>query len=592
MEKKKKDGIARLLEIAGRRKYQLALSGLLAILHAALALVPYILVYYIIKELIDPPIDTEQVQSYLLWAVGAGVGSYALLYASGMASHVAAFNILYELRKQTAAKLGQLPLGFITTYSSGALKKIVADDIERIENFIAHQIPDFVKGIALPLVTIIYLFYVDWRLAAISFVPLLVLAIWIPLMFRADYTKEMMKKYHQAQEDMNSGIVEFVRAMPVMKIFTQTADSFRQYSNSVNEYAAMSIQWMRKSSPPFAVFMSFISNATLPVLVLGTYLYLQNGITFATLILFLMLGVGYIKPVFALANMGMQITLINRGVQRMDDILQQPIQTGIQGSAHFSEYTIKFRNVSFSYTEGLKVLDQTSFTIPAGSITALVGPSGAGKSTAAQLVARFWDVQEGEILIGGINIQSVPVEELMREVSFVFQDSFMFQETIYENIRMGMDKTESEIMAAAKAAQCHTFISQLPNGYQTRFGERGVHLSGGEQQRIQLARAILKDAPILILDEATAFSDPENEYLIQQAFSRLIQDKTVIIIAHRLSTITDADQIVVFDQGRVVATGTHPELLKQSPLYTQMWKAHMRAKDFELSTSTQKSIKV
>ncbi|MEM9833560.1 MAG: ABC transporter ATP-binding protein [Bacteroidota bacterium] len=582
MEKKKKDGIARLLEIAGRRKYHLILSGLLAVLHAGLALVPYILVYYIIKELVNPPIDSAVVQRYLLWAIGAGVGSYALLYASGMASHVAAFNILYELRKQTAAKLGQLPLGFITTYSSGALKKIVADDIERIENFIAHQIPDFVKGITLPLVTIIYLFYVDWRLAAISFVPLVVLAVWIPLMFRAEYTKEMMKKYHQSQEDMNSGIVEFVRAMPVMKIFTQTADSFRQYSNSVNEYAAMSVQWMRKSSPPFAVFMSFISNATLPVLILGTYLYLQNGITFATLVLFLILGVGYIKPVFALANMGMQISLINRGVQRMDDILQHPIQSSSPEPATFSDHSIEFRNVSFSYVEEVKVLDNVSFTMPAGTITALIGPSGAGKSTAAQLVARFWDVQEGEVLIGGTNIQSVPVENLMREVSFVFQDSFMFQETIYENIRMGMNKTEEETVMAAKAAQCHTFIRQLPDGYQTRFGERGVHLSGGEQQRIQLARAVLKDSPILILDEATAFSDPENEYLIQKAFGRLIQDKTVIVIAHRLSTIIDADQIVLFDQGRVVATGTHRDLLMQSKLYTKMWNAHNRAKEFTL----------
>ncbi|MEM8965259.1 MAG: ABC transporter ATP-binding protein, partial [Bacteroidota bacterium] len=534
MEKKKKDGIARLLEIAGRKKYQLALSGLLAVLHAGLALVPYILVHYILKELVNPPLDTELVQRYLGWAIGAGVGSYALLYASGMTSHVAAFNILYELRQQTAAKLGQLPLGFIGTYSSGALKKIIADDIERIENFIAHQIPDFVKGFTLPVVTIGYLFYVDWRLAAISFVPLLVLAVWMPLVFRSAYTKEMMKKHHQAQEDMNSGIVEFVRAMPVMKIFAQTADSFRQYSGSVNEYDTMARQWMRKSSPPFAVFMSFMSNATLPVLVLGTYLYLQNGITFAALVLFLILGVGYIKPMFALANMGMQITLINRGVQRMDDILQHPIQSAGKQPTHFSDHSIEFRQVSFAYAEEIKVLDDISFTMPAGTITALVGPSGAGKSTAAQLVARFWDVQEGEILIGGVNIQTIPVATLMQQVSFVFQDSFMFQETMYENIRMGQDKSEEEIIAAAQAAQCHAFISQLPQGYQTRFGAQGVHLSGGEQQRIQLARAILKDAPILILDEATAFSDPENEYLIQQAFGRFIQDKTVIIIAHRL----------------------------------------------------------
>ncbi len=584
MAEKTKNGIFRLLEIAGKRKYHLVLSGLLAVLHAVLALVPYILVYYIIQALTQPPVNAVVIREYLLWAISAGVGSYLFLYASGMASHVAAFNILYELRKQTAAKLGKVPLGFITTYSSGALKKIVTDDIERIEHFIAHQIPDFVKGFTLPVVTISYLFYVDWRLAAISFVPLLVLAIWMPLVFSSPYTKEMMKKYHQAQEDMNSGIVEFVRALPVMKIFGQTADSFHQYSGTVNGYADMSVKWLKKSAPPFAVFMSFMSNATLPVLVLGIWLYLQAGLSLSTFILFLILGVGYIKPVFALSNMGMQITLINRGVQRMDEILQQQEQSSVQvGSLAFLDHTITFQEVGFSYNKGIKVLDKVSFTIPQGSITAFVGPSGAGKSTAAHLVARFWDIQEGDIRIGGVPISHIPVELLMQKVSFVFQESFMFQETICENIRMGMDRSEEEIIQAAKAAQCHGFISQLPQGYQTRFGEFGIHLSGGEQQRIQLARAILKDAPILILDEATAFSDPENEYLIQQAFSRLIQNKTVIVIAHRLSTIADADQIVLFDQGKVAAKGTQAELLGSSPLYRQMWKAHTRAKEFEIT---------
>ena len=582
MEAKPKNGIIRLLQIAGKRKYHLIASGLLAVLHAGLALVPYILVYFIIRELIQPPLNTALIQQYLLWAIAAGVGSYVLLYASGMASHVAAFHILYALRKQTATKLGKLSLGFISTYPSGALKKIVSDDIERIEHFIAHQVPDFVKGFTLPVVTIAYLFYVDWRLAAISFVPLLVLAVWMPLVFRSSYTKEMMKKYHQSQEDMNSGIVEFVRAMPVMKIFGQTADSFQRYSGTVNDYDDMAKLWMKKSSPPFAVFMSFISNATLPILFLGTWLYLQNDISLSTLLLFLILGVGYIKPVFALGNMGMQITLINRGVQRMDEILDQTAQTASAVRPAFQNFDIRFKAVGFSYTEGVKVLDNVSFTIPEGCITAFVGPSGGGKSTAAQLVARFWDIREGEILIGGVNINTIPVEELMEKVSYVFQDSFMFQETIYENIRMGMDRSEQEVIAAARAAQCHTFISQLPRGYQTRFGESGVHLSGGEQQRIQLARAILKDAPILILDEATAFSDPENEYLIQQAFSRLIENKTVIVIAHRLSTITDADQVILFETNGVKAGKTHQELLDHSKRYAQMWHAHIRAKEFEI----------
>ncbi|MEM6264408.1 MAG: ABC transporter ATP-binding protein [Bacteroidota bacterium] len=580
MRKPAKNGIARLLQIAGRKKYHLLLSAILATFHAALALVPYILVYYVIKELLNPSLDEPVIKKYLMWAALAGAGSYALLYASGMASHVAAFNILYELRKQTAAKLGLLPMGFISGYTSGALKKIVSDDIERIENFIAHQVPDFVKGLTLPVVTIGYLFYIDWRLAAISFVPLLVLAIWIPLLFSASYTKEMMKKYHQAQEDMNSGIVEFVRAMPVMKIFGQTADRFHVYSDAVNQFAEMCSLWTKKSSPPFAVFMSFMGNAILPILILGIYLYQQEGVTLPTLFLFLILGVGYIKPVFALSNMGMQITLINRGVQRMDEILSYLEQTAAYAHTDFQGCSIEFQEVDFAYVDGMPVLEHVSFILPEGSLTAFVGPSGAGKSTAAQLVARFWDIQQGVIRIGGVDIREIPVATLMEKVSFVFQDSFMFRETLFENIRMGMEKSEEEIIEAAKAAQCHEFIMRLPEGYQTRFGARGVHLSGGEQQRIQLARAILKNAPILILDEATAFSDAENEHLIQEAFGKLIQGKTVIVIAHRLSTITDADQIILFDKGKVGGKGTHIQLLEKSEVYAQMWAAHTRAKEY------------
>ncbi|MEM1137639.1 MAG: ABC transporter ATP-binding protein [Bacteroidota bacterium] len=583
-EKKAKNGIARLLEIAGSKKYHLVLSASLAIVHVGLALVPYILIFRVIHELMTPEFNTQAIQQLLVWAIGAAIGSYVFLYASGMASHVAAFNILYELRRQTAAKLGKLPLGFTSQYNSGALKKIVSDDIERIEHFIAHQIPDFVKGVTLPFTTIIYLFYVDWRLAAISFVPLLIIAVWLPITFTQPFTKEMMKKYHQSLEDMNSGIVEYVRAIPVMKIFGQTADNFNKYSGSVKEYFEMHSQWMKKSAPAWAVFMSFMSNAILPILILGTYLYLNSGISLPTLFLFLILGVGYIKPLFALANMGMQITLINRGVQRMDEILQHPEQIEKGIAEQIETHTVTFEHVSFAYTNGLNVLEDVSFTVPEGSITALIGPSGAGKSTAAQLVARFWDIQEGDIRVGNKNIKTIPTGKLMQLVSYVFQDSFMFQENLFENIRMGMDKQKDAVITAAKAAQCHSFITKLPKGYQTRFGEDGVQLSGGEQQRIQLARAILKDAPILILDEATAFSDPENEYLIQQAFSRLIQNKTVMIIAHRLSTIVDADQIVLFDEGRVVAKGDHNTLLTQCNLYHTMWNAHMRAKEFAIET--------
>ncbi|MBW3469562.1 ABC transporter ATP-binding protein [Arthrospiribacter ruber] len=573
----------RLLEIAGTKKGLLLLSCALAIVHALLLLIPYILVFFILEELTSDQIDRSLVINYLWYAGIAVTLSYAILYASGMASHVAAFDILYQLRKSIAHKLGKLPMGFLNDRTSGGLKKVLSDDVERIENFIAHQIPDFVKGLVVPIATIIFLFTQDWRLAIISFIPLLVLMIWMPIIFNSKKNKELMGHFHQSLENMNSGIVEYVRAMPVMKIFGQNADEFEKYGKTVKEFDGFVKEWTRKTSPPFAIFMSFMSNALLPVLVLGIWLYMNNGIGLATLLLFLILGIGYLKPVFALANMGSQLTVINQGVKKIDEILNSGEQEESKISFSPKSYDIRFQHVHFSYGNTIKALEDINFCLPAKSLTALVGPSGAGKSTVAQLIARFWDIQEGKIFIGGIDIKDIPLEELMKTVSFVFQDSFIFQASIRENIMMGMDKSEKQMIEAAIAAQIHDKIQELPDGYDTRFGESGIHLSGGEQQRIQLARAILKDAPILILDEATAFADPENEAKIQEAFSALIHDKTVIIIAHRLSTITDSDQILVFDEGKLEGQGKHEDLLISNGLYQKMWSAHQRAKEFTIS---------
>jgi len=583
--KKPKNGISRLLQIAGKEKRLLILSAILAIIHVLLTVIPYVLIYDVIKAMLAPPVDTALIVSYIYKAVFAMIAAYGLLYVSGVASHIAAFNILYELRKQMAEKLGRLPIGFINQTNSGALKKIMADDVERVENFIAHSIPDFVKGIALPVVTLTYLFTVNWMLALSSCLPIILLAVFMPILFSKS-RNSVLNDYHHALESMNSGIVEFVRAMPVIKIFGHTADSFASYSGSVYRFRDMVTEYIRTSSPGYGVFISFISNASLPVLALGFYLYFNAGLSPAVFFLFLILGAGYIRPLFALSSISTQISLINHGVKRLDSILfsQEQETTGEQELT--SDFSIDFEAVSFSYDDQVLVLNGVNFSVPQGSITALVGPSGSGKSTAAQLVSRFWDVKYGRILIGKQDIRELKPEELMKHVSFVFQDSFMFQQTIFENIRMGMDRTEKEIIEAAKAAQCHRFIKQLPNGYQTLWGANGIHLSGGEQQRIQLARAILKDAPILILDEATAFSDPENEYLIQQAFNKLISNKTVIVIAHRLSTITSCDQIVVMDQGRVTGIGLHEELLHDCTLYQKMWNAHTRAKEFSLSAGT------
>ena len=571
----------RLLQIAGQRKGLLFTSCILAVLHSVLSLVPYALVFYIIKELTKRVPDFSLTYSYVSYAIGAILISMLAFFLSGVLSHIAAFNILYGLRKTLTNKVGALPMGYLSHRNSGAFKKIISDDVERIETFVAHQIPDFVKAVALPLLTISYLFKEDWRLALISCLPLVVLALIMPLML-GKKNQHLTEKYHDSLEELSSGIVEYVRAMPVMKIFQQSAETFEKYGKKVYTFHHFVSDWIRHSSAPFAIFMSFASNAMLPVLALGLYLYFRQGVSLPTLLLFLILGTGYMRPLFVMSNMVMQLQLIEQGVQQIDAILTQPILPEGKTSEQPQNHDICFDQVSFAYEADRYVLEDISFTAKEGTITALVGPSGAGKSTVGQLLSRFWDVTKGRITIGGIDIREFPTEVLMRQVSFVFQESFMFQQTMYENIRMGMDKTQDEVIAAAKAAQLHDFIMSLPQGYETRFGQSGVHLSGGEQQRFQLARAILKDAPILVLDEATAFADPENEHKIQEAFAQLIRGKTVLVIAHRLSTITTADQIIVFEKGHINAVDTHSELLEHSPLYKRMWDAHNRAKEWKL----------
>ena len=571
----------RLLQIAGQRKSLLLASCTLAVIHSVLSLVPYALVFYIIKELTQSQPNFTTIQQYVVYAIVMVIVSMVAFLLSGILSHIAAFNILYGLRKTITKKVGILPMGYLSHRNSGAFKKIISDDVERIETFVAHQIPDFVKAVALPLLTLGYLFSEDWRLALISCLPLLVLVVIMPLMFGSK-NQNLTQKYHHSLEEMSAGIVEYVRAMPVMKIFQQSAETFDKYGKKVLTFHRFVSDWIRHSSPPFAIFMSFASNAMLPVLALGLYLYFHNGLTLATLLFFLILGTGYMRPVFAMSNMAMQLQLIEQGVQQIDKILEAPVLPETHTPQEPSHYDIRFDKVSFAYDGEHYVLNDINFIAKEGSITALVGPSGAGKSTVGQLLSRFWDVQEGNISIGGVDIRQLSTEKLMEKVSFVFQDSFMFAQTMYENIRMGMNKTKEEVIAAAKAAQIHDFIMSLPKGYDTLFGQQGVHLSGGEQQRFQLARAILKDAPILILDEATAFADPENEYKIQLAFSELIKGKTVLVIAHRLSTITTADQIIVFEKGEINAIGTHNELLQSSELYQRMWNAHNRAKDWNI----------
>ncbi|NEP57559.1 MAG: ABC transporter ATP-binding protein [Symploca sp. SIO2G7] len=564
-----------ILPLVAPYKGKLITSVLVSVIATALGLVPFILTYVIAISLLNPPVDQANIWKLIIASFAAIVIRWVLLAISGLLSHIVAFNTLYEIRIKLSEKFGKLPLGYFNQNSTGTLKKVMNEDVEYLEITIAHGIPEGIGMITTFLFTTIYLCTVDWRmtLAALSGIPIAVLA--QQLMFKD--IKPILNGYYSTKDRMNSTIIEYVQGMPVIKAFTQTTESFAKYKNSVREYHEFEEDWAKRSLFPWTLFTISVTANLLVILPLGIWLWHNGSLAIATFILFLLLGLGMNAPLIKLIDSVSIFVQTQEGLKRIFNILNEPSLAESEQTSRPERLTIEFKDVHFSYQEQ-EVLQGVSLVIPQGSITALVGPSGSGKTTIARLLARFWDVNSGEIYLGGINIKNLKVEDLMSKIAFVFQDVVLFNDTIYENIRMGNPQASQEaIIAAAKAACCHNFIEAMPDGYQTVIGEKGAKLSGGQQQRISIARAILKDAPIVILDEATAFVDPENEAQIQGAISTLIQDKTLLIIAHRLSTITEVDQIVVVNEGRIVGKGKHKELLTTSDLYRQMWEAHVTA---------------
>jgi ATP-binding cassette subfamily B protein len=523
--KKNKQGIKRLLEIAGQKKWNLFISGFLAIISSVLSLVPFILIYLIMVKLLDASFGPKEYGYIwkLAWiAFGAVIGHFVILFISSMFSHLAAFDILYGLRKKLAEHMGGLSMGYFTEKSSGEIKKILSDDVEYIELFIAHHIPDAVAGVALPLLTIGYLFITDWRMGLVALLPLPISAVLYTVMLGGSEYKNIIRKYHDSVEKMNSTIIEYVRGMPVVKIFNQTVILFRRFKDSVYGYRDFTNAWTKKGTPPWAAFTVIVGSSLFFLLPFGIWFYIKGTIELPALFLCLMLGSGYMIPLLRLGAMGHYFAMINEGVRRIDKILLEPKMPDAVAPKVPDNKNIEFKNVSFSYTNK-EILQDISFRAKEGTVTALVGPSGAGKTTIAHLIPRMWDIDKGKILIGNINIKNIPMEKLMDRIGFVFQDTFMFSDTVYENIRMGMENVKKEdIIRSAKAAQCHDFIEQLPKKYNTIIGEAGtIHLSGGEKQRIALARIILKNAPIIVLDEAIAYADAENEVKIQNAFAEI-----------------------------------------------------------------------
>lgn len=600
-QSKKKTGMARCLELASKHKGLVFISGILAALAAVCSFLPYLSIYFIMRELIGVFPDMVNANMTVIlrygWLALAGIAGNVILYFCAlMCSHLAAFGTLYELKLAFANHITEIPLGYHLTIGSGRMRKIMDENIESIEKFIAHQFPDFVASLVAPLVLVILLLAIDWRYGVVSLLGI-ILAFVVQFLGFNGNAKEKMHHYQVAQEDMNSASVEYIRGMPEIKAFNQTADSFRRLSKSITDYTSFVLEYAmgwQNCMPGFTTIIHSIYLLLIPVGIfigMGTGDYRSYSLTFIFYLVLVPAISGVLNKIMYISE---SFTQIDGNVERMEEILSISALPDQDGGTAEQGHNIEFDHVSFSYgtDTSVKALDSVSFMARQGEVTAIVGPSGGGKSTIANLVSRFWDVTEGCIRIGGVDIRKIPQAELMRQVSFVFQDTFLFRQSILDNIRMGNPAaSKAQVIEAAKAAQCHDFIDKLPDGYHTMIGAAGIRLSGGERQRIAIARAIIKDAPIIVLDEATAFSDPENEYLIQKAFEKLIKNKTVIMIAHRLSTIRNADQILVMEHGQLIEQGTHDTLMEQQGKYAQMWSSYMESISWKICVGNGGAVK-
>ncbi|CAM3345291.1 ABC transporter ATP-binding protein [Paenibacillus taichungensis] len=593
--------VSGLMEVTKERKGLLITASIFSILSSLLQMVPFIGVYKIVEELLihrrEPSgLDRDLLMYWGFVSFGALIAGLIALYIGGMCSHIAAFNILYQLRVKLADHVAKVPMGYHTRTATGELKKIIEVSVEKIEKFIAHQLPDLVSAIVIPLVLLCYLFWLDYRMALVLLVPMII-GFWLQSsIFRSERGRQAYRDFQYAIEEMNSTGVEYVRGMPAVKVFGITADSFLTFKQAVTRYRDISLRITDLCKTSYGMFFIIIISLVTFIVPIGILLSSENAgnQSFAiTFILFLIITPSLSAPLLKLMYLGSGMREIVEGQNRIkavfaESVVQEPLTPLVPDT-----YDVAFRQVSFAYeqkdSKAFKpVLQEVDFVAKAGEMTALVGPSGGGKSTIANLLLRFWDVQQGEITIGGVPIQEMGTEKLMETISFVFQDVHLFYDTIEENIRMGNTAaSRDDVIAAARTACCHEFIEKLDEGYDTKIGEGGTYLSGGEAQRIAIARALLKDAPILVLDEATAYADAENEHKIQQGLAQLVQGKTVLIIAHRLTTIRSAEQILVIRQGTIVERGTHDQLREADGLYEKMWQAHIHAASWKLGGAKQ-----
>ncbi len=575
--------LKRLQHYMGGRKILLPISMFLSALSALAGLLPFILIWLIVRELLSTggTLVSGNVITYAWWAAGLAVAGVLLYFTALMASHLAAFRVESNLRREAMRRIAGMPLGFFDCHTSGRIRKIIDDNASITHTFLAHQMPDLAGAILVPLVAVVLVFWFDWRLGLACIVPIVIAMMTMGYMMGTK-GRQFMQSYMNSLEEMNAEAVEYVRGIPVVKVFQQTIYSFKNFHRCIMNYNKMVFGYTRMWEKPMSFYTVVINGFVFFLAPLAILLIDYSG-HYAEVLLNFFLFV-LITPVFSqniMKNMYLNQALgqASEAIGRLDSLLsykELPVSTSPRP---VTEFDIRFDEVSFTYPGAAqKAVDNVSFFIPQGKTVALVGASGGGKTTIARLVPRFWEAAEGEVLIGGVNVKDVAPEELMKDVSFVFQHTRLFKTTLLENIKYGNpDASLDEVQRAIDIAQCREIIDRLPLGLETRIGAEGTYLSGGEQQRIVLARAILKNAPIVVLDEATAFADPENEYLIQRALKELTRGKTVLMIAHRLSSITGADRILVVDKGRIAEQGTHTELVEKQGIYNRMWNEYRQS---------------
>ena len=570
-----------LLRFAGPYKGRYVLSICLSVLGVASGLVPY----YAAAQILIGLIGTERNFSfYIFWGIIAVVGylaksTFAILSTS--ISHTATFLALRDIRKQIVDKFFRMPMGTLLNTPSGQLKDTLVDRVEGLETPLAHLLPEMSANVLVPVFIVIYLFVLDWRMALISLIT-----IPVGMAFMATILKTYPQQYEgsvKINQQMNNAVVEYVNGIEVIKAFNQSAASYGKYSDAVRDNADYFYKWMKSCQWAMSSYNAICPAVLITVLPAGVLFYAAGSITAANLITIIILSLGIVGPLIAASNFADSLGMVGTVVNEIAVLLDGPELVRPTQPVTLNSQEIQLNDVSFSYNDdGDNAIQHINLAIKPGTVTALVGPSGSGKSTITKLIAGFWDVGSGSITLGGKDLRTIPQKQLADQIAYVSQDNYLFDDTIRENIRMGrLSASDTEVEEAAKAAGCDAFIRSLENGYDTNVGGAGGHLSGGERQRIAIARAMLKNAPIVILDEATAYIDPENEAVVQEAVSKLVAGKTLIIIAHRLSTITDSDQIVVMKDGVISNIGTHDELLKTSELYREMWQAHIGAKDGE-----------